>query len=206
MSNNYDKDIITDTGFRLRRIWGKNRPHPIAEKFVVHYLHVTVKTLWLVVPVVAFLYFYYFTVNHTYPVAIPIIKAFIVGGGFFLLSIILHFPLFRLFGYRVVSAKELQLDRRNSYVRSLSGHEATRFLQDEYLTMLQGGTPITDMDMDTRRRDILQRLNAAERATFLRNEALAAEEGVGANRKKMRDFNKGVAAGYVAGRQQSRYF
>lgn len=33
-----------------------------------------------------------------------------------------------------------------------------------------------------------------------------AFEYSGANRKKMRDFNKGVAVGYVAGRSQSRYF
>lgn len=124
-SNRYcGYDIIADGWLPLRRTWGKNRPHPIAEKIVVHYLDRTIKMLWLVVPVVAFLYFYYFTVNPNYPVVNPIAYAFIVGVGFFILSLIFYFPLLWLFGYRVPSDKELGVEpgvgRRNSSVRSRS--------------------------------------------------------------------------------------
>ncbi|MBU2740048.1 hypothetical protein [Acidithiobacillus concretivorus] len=131
-----DGDVTTNTGDHLRRIWGKNRPHPIASKFVTHYLEpaldLFVKILWLPVAVLTWLYFHYFTVHPESPVAIPIMYAFIAGGLFFNLSVVLYiFKPYWIFGYRVVkkprpavnhhSARRHQDDDDDSLLNAVCG-------------------------------------------------------------------------------------
>ncbi|MBU2740053.1 hypothetical protein [Acidithiobacillus concretivorus] len=118
-----DGDVTTNTGDHLRRIWGKNRPHPIASKFVTHYLEpaldLSVKILWLPVAVLTWLYFHYFTVHPESPVAIPIMYAFIAGGLFFNLSVVLYiFKPYWIFGYHRVPDKNPQMGRGGSYTRN----------------------------------------------------------------------------------------
>lgn len=200
MDNNY-LFTFDGGGTYYLRTRENDRPRPVADR-IMHRLESFHLVFTLFATAIAFLF-------TNYLLGYPGLVVFIWTGGTFSVvafgGLWIVLPLIRrMMGYRKVHEWEVKMDRRNAYVRTLSGHDATEFLQEEYFTMLQGGTPISDME--NRRRNILRRLNASEQATFLRNEALATEEGAGANRKKMRDFNNGVAVGYVAGRSRSRYF
>lgn len=213
MDNNY-LFTFDGGGTYYLRTRGHDHPRPVADR-VMHRLESWNLWFTLLATVIAFLVSSYLS-GHSWWGPMSIWTRFALWAPVFIwtsftFSVVgfgglwIVLPLIRrMMGYRKVPEWKVKMDRRNAYVRTLSGHDATEFLQEEYFTMLQGGTPISDME--NRRRNILRRLNASEQATFLRNEALATEEGAGANRKKMRDFNKGVAVGYVAGRSQSRYF
>jgi hypothetical protein len=191
---------LDNGGTYYLRIRGQNRPHPVAD-LVMHRLDDLLMLLALLASGVVFLVANYLLGYSWWgPVFIwtgSTLGGFYFGGEWIFLPLIR-----RMMGYRKVPDWEMRLDRRNAYVRSLSGYEATEFFREEYLNELRSGTSM--VDLENKRNQVMQRLDAAERKRFLRDEVLAADTGAGANRRRARDFNAGVATGYAAGRSQSR--
>ncbi|MBE7562712.1 hypothetical protein H7F10_07050 [Acidithiobacillus sp. HP-6] len=198
-----DNYLITSDGGgeRYLRIRRQNRTHPVAE-YIMYRLEPWLMPFTLLATGVVFLVTNYLL---GYSWLLVFDCTFGTLGGFYLGGLWIFLPLIRrMLGYRKVPDWEVRLDRRNAYVRSLSGYEATEFFREEYLNDLRSGTSM--VDLENKRNRVLQRLDAAERKRFLRDEVLAADTGAGVNRQRARDFNAGVATGYVAGRQQSRNY